>query len=437
MQLIFGIGKTGLSVAKFFAKNNINFTIADDDKQPKLLTQCLAYNPSYNYCGLTTDINFNNIKRAIISPGIAKDNKFIIKLQQNNIPIISDIDIFAQYAKAPIVAITGSNGKSSVVHLIAYMAEYEKIKVAKAGNIGTPALDILADDVELYILELSSYQLDYLHNINLAIALVLNISPDHLDRYNNFNDYINSKLSIYQYSKIKIAPSDAEFIPKEFVINTTYGLNIPKHTEQFGSVVCHNTRFLLQGDTILMSEDDTKLIGEHNIYNILASLTVGYKLNFSVDNMILAIKQFTPVKHRLEIINATDNIYYNDSKATNTTATIAAVDAILNKYRQQKLAIILGGIPKQEDYQALANKVNQVFDKIIIIGKAKKIIGSLFSADKTIYANSMLNAVQLAKKSITKGVILLSPACASFDMFSDFNNRGDEFKKVVQYLDTM
>ncbi len=437
MQLIFGIGKTGLSIARFFAKNNIKFIIADDNKQPKLLAQCLTYKPSDNYCGLIDDISLNNIKRVIVSPGIAKDNKLIIKLRQNNIPIITDIDIFSQYAKAPIVAITGSNGKSSVVSLIACMAEYEKIKVAKAGNIGIPALDVLADDIELYVLELSSYQLDYLSSIKLKIAAVLNISPDHLDRYNNFNDYVNAKLSIYKYSEIKIAQRDAEFIPKKLVLDATYSLNIPNNAQQFGSVVCHNRRFLLQGDTVLMSADDTKLIGKHNICNILASLTVGYKLNISIENMLLAIKQFAPINHRLEVINGLDNIYYNDSKATNVAATLAAIDAILDKYNNKKLAIIIGGIPKQEDYKPLAYKTNKVFDKIIIIGEAKKIIGNLFATNKTIYANSMLHAVQLAKDSINKGVILLSPACASFDMFYDFNNRGDEFKKAVQCVDAV
>ena len=431
MQLILGMGRTGLSVARFFAKKNLPFIIADDQKKPSLLADCQACSPVKFYGG-QTNIPLENISQAIISPGIPDKHWLIKQLKQKNIPLKSDIDLFAQHAKAPIVAVTGSNGKSTVVHLLTKMANDAGMCATMGGNVGIPALEILSEQTQLYVLELSSYQLDYINHINLNTAVVLNISPDHLDRYHHFDDYVASKLSIYKHTKQPIVPNNQAHIPLK-ANQISYGLELPRQKDQFGTVVCHHQRYLLQGETVLMSADEMSLLGLHNVHNTLAALSLGFQIGLDVKTMVKTIKQFDAIDHRLQWVACYHRIdYYNDSKSTNVCASLVALEAIAQKHPSAKLVLLMGGLAKKEDYQPLAKLASQLCHQIIIFGQDQTLLAPLFAQRKTSCVNSLEIAIKTAQSMINQGVILLSPACASFDQFTDFTHRGNAFVKAIE-----
>ncbi len=452
MQLILGMGATGLSVAKFFAQKNIPFVIADEAKNPKLLKMCLAQKPNACYCSMLAKIPLIRIKRAIISPGIPQDSSIIKRLNQYKINIVSDIDVFAEYAKADIVGITGSNGKSTVAHLLLQMAIDANMKVKLGANIGIPALSCLSDDVDLYILELSSYQLDYLKNIKLKIAVVLNITPDHLERYQNFADYVHSKLSIYQYADICVVPLDEACIAKK-ISGVGFSLNMPNFNiagepHLFGSVVYRGVRYLMCDNRILFASEILTPIGLHNTRNILATLTLGLQIGLSVKMMTRTIKHFKGIAHRLEFIAKIGALdYYNDSKATNVAAAIVALETLSTQNKKHKnLVLIAGGILKKESYTPFIKMVYRTCFACILIGRDQQKLGAYFASEekymakknvvltKIYFAKSINAAVDFSSHLIQTGVVLLSPACVSFDMFDNFSQRGDVFRQAVLSL---
>ncbi len=432
MQLIVGMGVSGLSVAKFLIKQNQAFIVYDDYQTPNKLADFLALNAKC-YCGSDEYLDFSIIKRAIISPGIPNKHKLINKLKQHHIPVISDIELFGMNAKAKIIGITGSNGKSTLTHLITKIARDQGKKAVMAGNIGVAALDALSNEVELYVLELSSYQLDLIQKIKLHIAIVLNITPDHLERYSSFDDYRQSKLSIYSYAKYAVIDRDqADSIATDNAIY--YGLGLPQSTTQFGTMVYNGKRFFTQGNIRLLPTSSIKLIGLHNVSNILAAFSIGYKLGLKIPQMLKTAQSFTAVPHRLEWVACKGGIhYYNDSKATNADASCAALEAIQQQHdlNISKLALIIGGIAKGNNYQLLANKANAICDYIFCIGDARKTLAFLFDVHKTKCCLSLAIAVENAQKQLDSGIILFSPAGASFDQFDNFEQRGNVFKSLI------
>lgn len=410
MELILGNGKTAQSIARFFNQQNIAFILLEDTTQAK-------------------DKNIlQGIDKVFISPGIPATQDIVIWAIKQNIPISSDIELFSHHAKAPIISITGSNGKSTVTQLLGEMIANNGKKVAIGGNIGKPALDCLKDEIEYYVLELSSYQLDYTQNLNLLTGVVLNITPDHLDRYPSFQHYIDSKLSLYQHCQYPVINLDEPLTPK--IDNAKcFGMDIPKQDNDFGTVSCHGSRYFLKGNNTLMCISDMQLIGEHNIKNVLAALTLGDQIGLSIDSMIESVKTFKGLKHRLEWVVKKQSIdYYNDSKATNVISTITAIQALTPKY--QDIVLILGGIAKQEDYSSLFKLINEQITSVVLIGKDALQFDKQITI-KIAHAKTMQDAVNSAQSMINNGAILLSTACASFDMFDNFEQRGNAFKQCI------
>ncbi len=265
MKLILGNGKTAQSIANFLHKQDIGFELIADTRLIK-----------------SFDI-LQNVDEIFISSGIPQTQDIV------NIPITSDIELFSRYAKAPIIGITGSNGKSTTVQLLGEMIENDGKKVAIGGNIGTPALDTLDDAVDFYVLELSSYQLDYTQELNLLTGIVLNITPDHLNRYDNFEHYKRSKLSLYSYCQNPVFNLDEPHTPN----GTGFSLNIPKQPDEFGTVTCHGSCYFLHSDDVLMDTNEAQLIDEHNKSNILAAFALGCQIGLGVEAMVQTVKKFT------------------------------------------------------------------------------------------------------------------------------------------------
>ena len=436
MKLILGLGDTGLSIAQFLSKHNIAYRLADSRINPPRLTE---YNKSTNtppILGSWSKALLNNIDEIFISPGIAQTQSIVIWARQKNIPISSDIELFSRHAKAAIIGITGSNGKSTVTQLLGNMIARAGKRVMVGGNIGKPALDCLSAEVDFYVLELSSYQLDYTQHLNLLTGVVLNITPEHLDRYTNFEQYINSKLSLYQYCQQLVINNDEPLVPKKTTAKH-FGIDIPKHSGDFGSISRHGSRFLLKGDTVLMDINKIQLIGEHNISNILCALSLGDEIGLNIDSMVQSVKDFPGLEHRLEWVGKKQAIdYYNDSKATNPISTIKAITALIKRHKN--IVLIAGGIAKQQDYCALFALINQKLTNVVLIGQNAKQFATGIrqaQANNTLgtqisYANSMQQAINFATAKRCDAV-LLSPACASFDMFDNFEHRGRVFKKLI------
>lgn len=397
MKLILGCGITGVSVANYLSKIGEKFVIADSRENPKLantLPSCQKYFGSWNKKIL------DNISQIIISPGINPNEKIVIWAKEKGVEIMSDIDIFYIYNKSKtFIGITGSNGKSTTTKLLEFVLQKLGKKAIACGNIGTPVLDIDTQKYDIYVLELSSYQLDYSTILKLDYGVILNITPDHLDRYHTFENYIDSKLKIYQISQNNIInPHNTwtkNFNGKKFI---DFGIDLSK----------------------------TNLLGEHNKENILVVLTICQELGLSINDGFEYVKRFKGLEHRLECVATIDNCtYYNDSKATNAIATLTAIDAIKNKYKN--MGLILGGRKKDEDYQQLFDLVNNTIKKVLLIGESKEFFAKNITIEKY-YIDSFADIKQYAKNM---DCVLLSPACASFDMFESFENRGNEFKMAI------
>jgi UDP-N-acetylmuramoylalanine--D-glutamate ligase len=287
----------------------------------------------------------------------------------------------------------------------------------------------LDDNIEYYVLELSSYQLDYTQNLNLLAGVVLNITPDHLDRYASFDEYIDSKLSLYQYCQHLVVNIDESLVPKKASAKH-FGVDMPKQPTDFGTVTCHGSCYFLKGDDVLMYVGDMQLIGKHNVANVLATLALGDQIGLDTDSMVESIKAFKGLEHRLEWVVKKQGVdYYNDSKATNVISTIKALNALIDQH--ENVVLIAGGIAKQEDYSPLFDLIDKDVASVVLIGQSAQTLGMGIKKSTVSYADSMDEAVSLASSMINDGVVVLSPACASFDMFDNFEDRGRAFKQAI------
>ena len=430
MKLILGLGITGLSVARFFFKNEISFRIADTRQEPPMLEVSKKE-------GLLNDAYFGDwnehiltgISEVIISPGVAESEDIVIWMRKKNISIISDIELFGRYAMAPIIGITGSNGKSTVTQLLGEMAIADGKNAVICGNIGKPVMDSLSDEAELYVVELSSYQLDYTNKLSLLTGVITNITPDHLDRYSNFSDYISSKLSIYSYCKFKVINLNDDLLC-DLSGHNFYAVESVDDRCDFSANRIGDFYEVLHKSKSLLTSDELKVIGRHNIENLLAALTLGHRFGLNLKVMVQAAIDFKGLEHRLEFVSTINDIdYYNDSKSTNAISSITAINAIFEKYNN--LILIAGGISKKEDYSEFFKLINEKVNAVVLIGECSSDFSKQITAPHVEAVDSMKKAVSMATSMAEGGAVLLSPGCASFDMFSDFNERGDVFKCFV------
>jgi len=331
--------------------------------------------------------------------------------------------------KAPIIGITGSNGKSTVTQLLGEMALASSFKAYICGNIGNPVMESIYDDAELYIVELSSYQLDYTNQLDLFAAVITNISPDHLDRYDNYEAYISSKLSIYNYCKHK-AINLSDSLLSEINGDCLYGFDINDSKCKFIAKTDKNIHKIYFNNEEIISSEGLAIVGVHNIENILAALSLGDMIGLSIANMVNATKAFKGLEHRLEFVTNINSVdYFNDSKSTNANSTITAINALSDRY--ESIILIAGGIAKNEDYSTMFRLIGKKIQSIFLIGESKELFSQNIKGCSVNLVESMEEAVISSKKLAKEGAVLLSPGCASFDMFSDFSERGVVFKNLV------
>jgi UDP-N-acetylmuramoylalanine--D-glutamate ligase len=437
LMVIVGLGKTGLSCVRFLVKRKKNIAVVDSSDNPPGLAELKKKYPAVPvFTGKSIKNILEQATQLIISPGISLKTPLIAKQIAKGTPAIGDIELFTQATTKPIIAITGSNGKSTVTTLLGEMAKATGLKVGVGGNLGKPALDLLANpEPDLYVLELSSFQLETTYSLKTVAATVLNVTPDHLDRHQNIKEYAAIKMRIFNGSKNAIINRDnCWFLPSSFRGKfdcISFGYNEPIEYN-FGLI----NDYLSLDDEKLISVDELLIKGRHQVANALAALALGYAAKLPMYAMLRALRTFPGLEHRCQLVAKIDNVdWFNDSKGTNIGATEAAIAGIGDSIRG-KIVLIAGGQGKGADFSKLFAVTQKFVRTLILIGvDAPKIGEALRDACPIVYAESMAQAVTIAKEQAQPGdSVLLSPACASFDMFKNFEHRGQVFTDLVKKL---
>lgn len=429
-KIIVGLGLTGMSCARYLQQLNENFIVVDSRENPPLAEQFKAeFAHIDTHFGAFDAHFFTPQDELIISPGIALETPALASALAKGAKLNSDIGLFIAATNKPIIAITGSNGKSTVTTLVAQMLCCAGINAVAAGNIGLPVLDLLSapQDYEMYVLELSSFQLERLENLGAAVAVVLNVTEDHLDRYAGFAEYQAAKLRIYQQAKVIVENRAQSFVTGEPSQIIRFGLDKPAKGE-FGLV----DGFMAFGDEKILATSALKIRGSHNIQNALAALALCHGVGVPYQVCLQALVDFSGLEHRCQFVTQINGVaFYNDSKATNTGAAIAAIEGLYQA--PYKIVLIAGGQDKDSDFTELAQIIARTVRRVILIGKDGPVIAKALAADSYEYADTMQHAVDQAILSAQDGdIVLLAPACASLDMYSSYKQRGDVFVQCVK-----
>jgi len=434
--LVVGLGATGLSVARFLAKQGGRVVVVDSRELPPN-TKRLEPEFECHFGPFSEDL-FISAELVILSPGIAPDEPVVKAAIDAGVEVIGDIELFARHAKSPVVGITGSNGKSTVTTLLGEMAKEAGINVAVGGNIGTPALDLISSpEPDIYVLELSSFQLEVSQSLECATAVVLNVSEDHLDRHYTVAHYAGIKEQVYHGDGVMVINRDDSLVDAmadETRDVVSYGLDSAPSTNDYGVQVIDSERWLMRGDRRLISESKLKTGGRHNLSNALAALALGEAVDISEDAMLSVLKKFTGLPHRCEWIAEIAGVaWYNDSKGTNVGATVAALDGL----PQKQVVLIAGGQGKGADFAPLKEVISKRARAVILIGEDAPLIEeAIAGAAQIFHAESLQQAVELASENaLVDEAVLFSPACASFDMFASYIDRGEQFVAAVRGLE--
>ena len=436
--LVVGLGKTGLSVARFLARRGIAFAVADSRAAPPGLDELRRELPGVEVKLGAFELDlFARAHTIVLSPGLAPETPAVAAARAAGVPVVGDVELFALAVDAPVLAVTGSNGKSTTTTLVGEMARRAGKDVRVGGNLGTPALDLLDHGrPDLYVLELSSFQLETTASLDCAAAAVLNLSDDHLDRHHSLLGYAAVKQRVFQGSGVMVLNADdplcaAMADARRRVVRFT--LSAPRHGDDFGVRDMDGREWLVHGERALMPADEVRIPGRHNLTNALAALALGDAIGLPVDAMLATLREFSGLPHRCAYVAEIDGVrYYNDSKGTNVGSTLAAIAGMPGT----KLVLIAGGEGKDQDFTPLAAAVAARARAVVLIGRDAHIIeAALAGAAPALHATSMDEAVRLAQQSARPGdVVLLSPACASFDMFRNYEHRGDTFTAAVRGL---
>ncbi|WP_100623367.1 UDP-N-acetylmuramoyl-L-alanine--D-glutamate ligase [Candidatus Coxiella mudrowiae] len=437
LTVILGLGKTGLSCAQFLAETNQPFAITDNRQEPPQLKKFVqAYPYAKLALGGFSENLLNEAHQIVLSPGVPLYDLAIVKQVAIGKPIISDIELFARAVKKPVIAITGSNGKTTVTTVVGLMMKAAGINAIVCGNIGQPVLQQLQLNPEYYILELSSFQLETTFSLQPHAATVLNISEDHMDRYASFEEYIRAKQRIYNFCRTPIVNGDEPEIWKKILFKEkplSFGL---QNRADFSLIEHNHKTFIAYQRKRLIPIEKLKLNASHHIQNALAALALGKAVGVPMEAMLEVLRDFTGIRHRCQWVRKYKDVdYYNDSKGTNVGATQAAIVS-LGEVAKGKLILIAGGQGKGADFSALRNVVKRYLKQIVLIGEDTPLLEkALQRCTKISRASSMEEAIKQSTDIAQQGdVVLLSPACASHDMFKNYEHRGDVFIETVEGL---
>jgi UDP-N-acetylmuramoylalanine--D-glutamate ligase len=441
--LVVGIGESGLAAARWLARQGFNVTVSERKKESDFKKDVLD---DLLKADIKLELGGHKVKTFIeadlivVSPGVSLDIKPLAEARKKGVSIIGEIELASRYLKTPCIAVTGTNGKSTVVHLIGDMLFKGGKNVFVGGNIGRPLTDYIAGEqiADYVVLEISSFQLDTTQTFSPLLALILNVSPDHLDRYADYQSYARSKEKIFANQgpgEILILNDDDPWLSKLQPENGSsvyrYGLNNKPGQHAFiddGKIAAR-----LPGEKMITFHlDRFSLPGNHNRTNLMAAILTSLALKMSPSAIQEVIDHFKGLRHRIEPVDTVRGVaFYNDSKATNIDAAIKSITSF-----SKPIVLIAGGRHKGSDYHPLVEAASDRVKGAIFLGEASSLLAEAFG-DKISWskATTMIDAVFLAFDQAREGdVVLLAPACASFDMFRDFKHRGEVFKEAVRRL---
>jgi UDP-N-acetylmuramoylalanine--D-glutamate ligase len=441
--LVVGLGKSGVASALFLKERGARVTVSDAkpeeqlrDEIPVLLDHGIAVET-----GGHGERTFRGQDLIVISPGVPVDAAPLVQARTLGEQVIGEIELAAQFLHGPIVAITGSNGKTTTTTLAGEIITAGGFPALVGGNIGTPAISLVerAKPDTVVVLEVSSFQLETIQTFRPKVAVVLNITPDHLDRHRTFEAYVDAKARIFENQKgddfavLNADDSTCAELPGRTKAQV-FWFSRKKEVSQ-GAYVREGRVFLRDaaGQKEIIQVSDIPLKGSHNVENVLAGICVGALMGCKAEQIGRAIREFKAVEHRLEYVATVGGVeYYNDSKATNVDATIKALESFPGN-----IHIILGGKDKGSDYTVLNDLLRHRVKKVYTIGAAAaKIESQIKGAAEIVHAETLDNAVKRAAASATAGdIVLLAPACASFDQFKSYEHRGRVFKELVHAME--
>ncbi len=436
--LVVGLGKTGLSCVRYLCAQGRDVAVADSRQSPPGLAELQAEWPDVTvYLGDFEAELFCRFNELVVSPGIGIAHPAIQAAAQQGACIRGDIDLFSEAARAPIVAITGSNGKTTVTTLVGEMAKAAGVRVAVGGNIGTPALDLLDDAIELYVLELSSFQLETTEKLGALAATVLNVSDDHMDRYDSKMDYYQAKQRIYrgcQHAIVNLDDALSTPMARDGMKFLCFGFH-RVNPDTFSTRDDDEGTWITFGFDNLILSDSLHLLGRHNVSNVMAALALGQAAGLPMAAMLSVAQQFRGLPHRCEFVRRVESVdYINDSKGTNVGATVAALESLAP--RDGRIVLIAGGDGKGADFAPLSKPVAAHCRAVVLMGADAERLAQIVPAEVECHTVANLaEAVRQAEAVAGPGDrVLLSPACASFDMFRDYLERGDQFRRLVEAL---
>lgn len=426
--IILGLGKTGLSCVNYFLRRGVTPMVLDTRANPPGAQQ-LAAGVELR-CGPLDPELLTQAELIIASPGIALATPALQAAAAAGVEIIGDIELFVREAKAPIVAITGSNGKSTVTTLVGEMAVEAGVAVGVGGNIGIPALDLLLTPADLYVLELSSFQLETTHSLQAAAATILNLSEDHMDRYAGMADYLAAKQKVYVGAKhILCNRDDMATAPVVGQLWQSFGLD----EQAYGRVVRDGQLYLAVAGEPVLAVERLHIVGAHNQMNALAAMALCDAVAIPRAAQLAVLERFTGLPHRCQFVREHLGVrWVNDSKATNVGSTLAAV-AGLAEAVQGKLILIAGGQGKGQDFAPLQALLGTQIDQMLCFGQDAQLLCELGPQAERVA--DLTAAVRRAQQLAQPGDwVLLAPACASLDMFKNFEVRGQQFTALVEAL---
>lgn len=438
LHVIVGLGATGLSCARYFYANAIPFAVTDSRANPPNLDAFQKAYPDVKIVlGQLDEVLLSQAAAIVISPGMSLQEPAIAAQIERGIPVIGDIEIFARAVKVPVIGITGTNAKSTVTTLVGLMGEAAGYHAVAGGNLGVPALDLLLDKPEtnLFVLELSSFQLETTSSLHPKVATILNVTPDHMDRYHDLAAYQAAKQRVYLNCDVAVCNRDDVLTETNAAKKIYFTLGQPK-ADEFGLLTKDGITYLAFGQQPLLATTELPVMGKHYQANALASLAIGFAFGFSFEPMLKVLREFKGLPHRCQYVRERHGVrWYNDSKGTNVGATQAAIEGLGSEI-PGKLILIAGGLGKHADFSALVPVMQKFTRHVVLIGEAAQEIAAVIG-DSIPYsfAKDMDEAVAQCDKAALPGdSVLLSPACASWDMYKNYAHRGAVFTEIVEKL---
>ncbi|MGX9416972.1 UDP-N-acetylmuramoyl-L-alanine--D-glutamate ligase [Vibrio sp. WJH972] len=426
--VVVGLGVTGLSVVNYLHRYQPGTAIrvidtrdtppGQDDLPPGIELHSGSWQIEW----------LLNADLVVVNPGIALATPEIQMAIDHSILVVGDIELFAWHVEKPVIAITGSNGKSTVTDLCGVLARAAGFNVGVGGNIGVPALDLIDDRRDLYILELSSFQLETTSSLVLTAAAFLNLSEDHMDRYEGMLDYRQAKLRIFEDAQCAVVNQDDSATFPDTFSNDVIRFSVLESKADFSLVTSNECEYLAKSGEPLIATNELKLVGRHNLANALTALALLSRVNISLERCRTALMSYTGLTHRCQVVVDNQGVkWVNDSKATNVASTLAALSGL---DCTGTLYLLVGGVGKGADFSPLAPALAALKVKLCCFGRDGEQFMSLHS--QSVYFPSMDEAiVSITPQLVAGDIVMLSPACASFDQFNNFMHRGDYFSRLA------